>query len=98
MKLKYTLATLKAADPVALYKIAQDWRCSLRMHFLFAAERAGLLAALRTPHTSDESIRGSYSRKLPHQNSVKPTRYAWSSPAALQNRTYRTHDMIACVS
>ena len=54
MKLKYALATLKAADPVALYKIAQDWRCSVRMHFLFAAERAGLLAALRTPHTSDE--------------------------------------------
>jgi SAM-dependent methyltransferase len=56
MKLRYALATLKAADPIALFKIVQDFRSAVRMHFLFAAEQSGLLRELCTPRTRDELI------------------------------------------
>jgi SAM-dependent methyltransferase len=54
MKFKHVLATLKMSDPIALFKIAQDWQSAVRTHFLFAAGRSGLLKALQTPRTKAE--------------------------------------------
>ncbi len=56
MKLKVFLATLKMSDPLAMMKIAGDWRSAVRLHFLYAARQSGLLEALEQPRTSGELI------------------------------------------
>ena len=45
-----------------------------------------------------QSVFTSLRRRARKRLKATPTRYAWSSPAALQNHTYRAPDVTACVS
>jgi hypothetical protein len=51
---KAVLATLRLPHLAARLRLTQDLRAFIRIHFLFSAQRLGLLAALSSPATEEE--------------------------------------------
>ena len=49
MKLRYTLSLLRILKIPGLFPIMKDWQAFVRMHFIFAAYKSGLLKAMAMP-------------------------------------------------
>ncbi len=56
MKLGYLIALLRTLKIPGLFPIIKDWQSFLRLHFIYAAIRSGLLTALQSPLTREELI------------------------------------------
>jgi 2-polyprenyl-3-methyl-5-hydroxy-6-metoxy-1,4-benzoquinol methylase len=56
MKLGYLITLLRTLKIPGLFSVIKDWQSFLRLHFIYAATRSGLLTALRTPLTREELL------------------------------------------
>jgi 2-polyprenyl-3-methyl-5-hydroxy-6-metoxy-1,4-benzoquinol methylase len=56
MNLGYLIALLRTLKIPGLFPVIKDWQSFLRLHFIYAAIRSGLLTALHSPLTREELI------------------------------------------